>query len=365
MAPPIPKAKANDADSSDLREVRYEYSDNLAPLLTQLEASLWLSTYQAGKLVIVGVHDGALKLSFHNFERAMGIAISQKQVAVGGKDCVYFLKNAPELAAQMQPKGTHDACFLIRGAQYTSDIAIHEIAWGQDELVMTNTQFSCLCKLHRDYSFVPQWRPPFISALAPQDRCHLNGVALVDGQAKYVTVLDQTDTVGGWRPNKATNGCVLEIPRGKVVTSGLAMPHSPRVSQGRLWVLNSGLGELVSVDLSSGKTDSIVSLPGYPRGLAIAGRFAFIGLSKVRETATFGNLPISDRADNLKCGIAIVDLQTKRQLGLLEFQSGVDEIFDVQLLAGVRNPFLSGPYATKEGGSPIWLVPQPQSQPRQ
>ena len=345
------------SEPSDLREVRYEYSENLAPLLSRLGASLWLSTYQAGKLVIVGVHEGALKISFHNFERAMGIAVSQKQVAVGGKDCVYFLKNAPELAAQMQPTGTYDACFLIRGAQYTSDIAVHEIGWGQAELVLTNTQFSCLCKLHRDYSFVPLWRPPFISALAPQDRCHLNGVALVDGQPKYVTVLDQTDTAGGWRSQKATNGSILEVPSGRVVASGLAMPHSPRVSRNQLWVLNSGVGELSAVEQSSGRVEPVVSLLGYPRGLAIADRFAFVGLSKVRETATFGDLPICDRFDELKCGVAIVDLQTEKQIGLLEFQSGVDEIFDVQLLEGIRNPFLSGPYATAEGGAPIWLVP--------
>lgn len=339
------------------REVHFQCSNNLVPLLTQLNASLLLSTYQAGKLVVVGIHNQALQISFHNFEQAMGVAVSPKQIAVGGKDWIYFLKNAPELSPSVGAPNTHDACFLTRGAHYTSEIAVHELVWGQEQLVVTNTRFSCLCSLDNNYSFVPQWRPDFVQELAPEDRCHLNGVALVNGYPKYATVLDRTDTAGGWRPHKATNGCVLELPTSKVVTQGLAMPHSPRVRNDQLWVLNSGCGELCRVDLSSGERSTVLELPGYPRGLAIAGQFAFVGLSKVRETATFGNLPICEHFDDLKCGMAIVDLNTGKQLGLLEFQSGVDEIFDVQILPGIRNPFFSGPYAIADGNPPIWMVP--------
>jgi len=347
------------SDDTAQREVRYEYSNNLVPLLTRLGTSLLLSTYQAGKLVVVGVHDDKLQLSFHNFERAMGVAVGRTQIAVGGKDWIYFLKNAPELATRVGTPNTHDACFLIRGAHYSNDISVHELAWGQEQLVVTNTRFSCLCSLDNNYSFVPQWRPPFVSELAPEDRCHLNGIALVDGQPKYATVLGQTDTAGGWRPNKATDGCVLEVPTGQIVAQGLAMPHSPRIRQNDLWVLNSGQGTVMKVALSTGKMETVVELPGYPRGMALAGQFAFVGLSKVRETATFGNLPICEHFDDLKCGLAIVDLQAGKQVGLLEFQSGVDEIFDVQMLPGIRNPFFSGPYAAADGNPPIWMVPSP------
>ncbi|MGB7414263.1 MAG: TIGR03032 family protein [Thermosynechococcaceae cyanobacterium] len=350
-----------DPSSPAERKVSYDYPNQLVSLLKQLGSSLLLSTYQAGKLVVLGVHDDALQISFHNFDRAMGVAMGRNQIAIGGKDWIYFLKNAPELAPHVGAPNTHDACFLIRGAHYTGDIAVHELAWGTDQLVVNNTRFSCLCSLDNNYSFVPQWQPPFISALASEDRCHLNGIALVDGTPKYATVLGQTDTPGGWRPNKAIDGCVLELPSGKVVAKGLAMPHSPRISQGQLWVLNSGLGALTQINLPSGEIESVVELPGYPRGLAIAGQYAFVGLSKARESDTFGNLPISDRPDALKCGVAIVDLQTQTQLGLLEFKSGVDEIFDVQLLPGIRNPFFSGPHAVVDGSPPIWMVPSPSS----
>jgi uncharacterized protein (TIGR03032 family) len=195
--------------------------------------------------------------------------------------------------------------------------------------------------LSNNYNFIPQWQPNFVSAIAPEDRCHLNGMAMVNGMPKYVTVLGETNTPGGWRSQKAHGGCILEVPSSEVITAGLSMPHSPRMHQGVLWVLNSGRGELITVDSHSGKQEIIMALPGYTRGLAIVGKYAFVGLSKIRETAIFGNLPISDRFDDLKCGVAVVDLQTRQMISCLEFKSGVDEIFDLQAIAFYSNTYFS------------------------
>jgi uncharacterized protein (TIGR03032 family) len=344
------------AKQEGLREVRYEYSNNLASILNHLNVSLFFSTYQAGKLGVVTVKNNTLNISFHNFERAMGMAISPTRMAVGGRDWVYFLKNDSDLAAQIEPPGSYDACFLTRGAQYTGDISIHDLAWGNQELWVVNTRFSCLCTLTNNYNFLPQWQPSFISAIAPEDRCHLNGLAMVDGMPKYVTVLGQTDRPGGWRDNKVTGGCILEVPSSQVIADGLSMPHSPRVYQNRLWVLNSGYGEILTVDINSGKQEKILSLPGYTRGLALMGKYAFVGLSKIRETAIFGNLPICDRSNELKCGIAVVDLQTKKMISYLEFQQGVDEIFDTQI-SQFSSIIISGPHAITDGTQQIWSLP--------
>ena len=339
-----------------LREVRYEYSNNLTELLDRLQISLFFSTYQAGKLGVITVRERNLNSTYHNFEKVMGMAIEPNKMAVGGKEWVYFLPNDRNIAMQLEPVGSYDACFSTRSGQYTGDIAIHDLAWGGKELWVVNTRFSCLCTLSNNYNFLPQWKPAFISAIAPEDRCHLNGVAMLEGMPKYVTVLGQTDTAMGWRDCKVDGGCILEVPSSKVITAGLAMPHSPRIYQNRLWVLNSGHGNLTIVDLDSGQQEKIVSLPGYTRGLAFAGKYAFVGLSKIRETATFGNLPISDRFDELKCGIAVVDLQTRKMVGLLEFKAGVDEIFDVQISQFVT-PTISGPHAVVDGDSQIWSLP--------
>lgn len=168
--------------------------------------------------------------------------------------------------------------------------------------------------------------------------------------------MGKTDIPGGWRDNKASAGCILEVPSSKVVTEGLSMPHSPRMYQNILWVLNSGHGELITVDPASGKQEKIIALPGYTRGLALVGKYAFVGLSKIRETAIFGNLPIGDRFDNLKCGIAVIDLPTKQMISCVEFQAGVDEIFDIQI-AQFSSAMISGPHAITDGTNQIWSLP--------
>ena len=339
------------------REVRFEHSVNLAPLLSRLKVTLLVSTYQAGKIVAIGSHQGQLKQTFHNFDRPMGVAITAGSIAVAARNQIWLLRNAPDIAPRMEPRGQHDACYLTRSAQVTGEIQAHEIAWSGDELWVVNTLFSCLCTLHPNYSFVPRWKPSFITGLAAEDRCHLNGLAMDGGRPAYVTAMAQSDSAAGWRPTKVTSGCLIEVERNETVAAGFAMPHSPRVSQGQLWLLDSGRGHLVQVDRATGKTETVTQLPGYTRGLAFCGQIAFVGLSKIRETSTFGGVPIAEDREKLKCGVAAVELSSGRTVATLEFKSGVDEIFDVGLIPHVTMPALRGPFAAKEGAPTVWTVP--------
>jgi uncharacterized protein (TIGR03032 family) len=176
---------------------------------------------------------------------------------------------------------------------------------------------------------------------------------------RYVTALGETDTPAGWRPNKATGGCLLDVPSGRTVARGFAMPHSPRVYQGRVWLLDSGTGRLVTVDPATGGVQAVTELPGYTRGLAFHDGFAFVGLSRIRETAVFGGVPIAGRREGLRCGVAVVELSSGRRLAQLEFHSGVEEIFAVAVLPGVRFPAVSGPYPEVDGVPTIWSAPGP------
>ena len=193
----------------------------------------------------------------------MGLAVAPGRIAVGARAQVWLLRDAPDLAPAVEPVGRHDACYLTRSSQFTGEIQGHELAWAGDDLWVVNTAFSCLCTLDPAHSFMPRWRPPFVSALAAEDRCHLNGLAMVDGSPKYVTVLAESDTPQGWRRDKATGGCLIDVPTGETVARGFAMPHSPRVHGGRLWMLHSGVGRLVVVDPATGRHDDVVELPGY------------------------------------------------------------------------------------------------------
>src|SRR3954470_13691730 len=256
-------------------EFRYTQTERFVAVLHELGASLLVSTYQANKLLVGRATRGGLSMLVRTFDRPMGLAADAGRLAVGTCDRIWQLRNAPDIAPRVEPAGTHDARYVPRSCHVTGDVGVHELAWAGEELWLVNTRFSCLCTLHPDYSFVPRWRPPFVSALAAEDRCHLNGLAGADGRPRYVTALGETDTAGGWRANKPQGGCLMEVGSGEVVSRGLSMPHSPRWHDGRLWLLESGTGQLVLIHATSGQRQPVAELPGFARGLALCGPYAF------------------------------------------------------------------------------------------
>jgi uncharacterized protein (TIGR03032 family) len=273
----------------------------------------------------------------------MGLALDGNRLAIGTTCQVWEFVDVPAVTAKLDPPGTHDSCFLPRGSHVTGNIQIHEMAWGAgDQLWAVNTRFSCLCTLDRSASFAPRWRPPFVKELEPTDRCHLNGLAMVDGRPRYVTALGETDEPAGWRANKARGGILMDVASGEVIARGLSMPHSPRWYRGRLWVCESGAGTLGFVDAITGQYEPIVEVPGFTRGLDFAGNLAFVGLSQVRESAVFSGIPITERLqdDERTCGVCVVDLTSGRMVALLRFDMAVQEIFAVTILPGRRWPEL-------------------------
>jgi uncharacterized protein (TIGR03032 family) len=314
-----------------------------------------ISTYQTGHLVVVAARRGRLVLTFHQFERAMGIALKPGTIAICTRKEIWFARDAPDIAARLEPCGHFDGCFLARTAHFTGDIQAHEAAWVENEFWVVNTLFSCLAALHPRYSFAPRWRPPFVSDLLPEDRCHLNGLALVNGRPSYVTALAETNSPEGWRTAKAKEGCLIEVPSGQIVVRGLALPHSPLVDGGHIYFLHTGHGRLERVHPLTGQIHSVAELPGVARGLVLHGGFAFVGLSKARSTLE--GVPIMSRRGELMCGLAVVDVQTGRLAAHLKFLTGVEEIFDVQVLPGITFPYVSGPWADRDTGQPLWTLP--------
>ena len=319
--------------------MRSVHTSNLPDLLHQLGVSLVVSTYQAGKVIVIRAEGSSLNTHFRTFSKPMGIAADARGLTIGGTNTVWEYHNMPAVARKLPPEGKHDGCYLPRRIHVTGDIDIHELARDRDdELWVVNTRFCCLCTLDAHHSFCPRWRPPFVSALAPEDRCHLNGLAMVDGRPRYVTALGETNTAGGWRANKARGGIVMDVDAGEIVLHGLSMPHSPRWYRGRLWVLESGEGSLSVVDVTRRTWQTVAQLPGFTRGLDFVGSLAFIGLSQVRESAVFSGIPLVERVGERACGVWVVHIETGQTVAFLRFEAGVQEIFAVQALPGVRFP---------------------------
>ncbi len=335
-APPSPRAR----DEGPQAPVRSVNTTSFAALLERLGISLAVSTYQAGKLMLLRARNGKLNAHFRTFSMPMGVAGDRRRLVVGSRTHILDYRNDANAAKKLASAVPCDACYLLRKSHVTGDIRIHDVALAGNDIWFVNTRFSCLCTLDQEHSFVPRWRPPFVSALVPEDRCHLNGLAIADNRPRFVTCHAATNEEAGWRADKAAGGCLIDVETNETVLRGLSMPHSPRCYAGHVWLLESGHGSLARVDVKTRRWDAVATLPGFTRGLDFYQHYAFVGLSRVRETAIFNGIPITERPDERHCGVWVIDLRTGNVEGFVRFEAGVHEIFAVQVLPGVHYPDL-------------------------
>lgn len=350
-APPT----AADAAASVEQILGSAHTTNFPELLRRLGACLLVSTYQAGKLVILRPDGNAINTHFRTFNRPMGMAADRERIALGTHIEIAEFRNMPAVAARLQDPPRHDAVYLARRGHITGAIDIHEMAFDADGVLwFVNTAFSCLCTLDDRSSFVPRWRPKCVSHYAPEDRCHLNGLGMRDGRPRYLTALGETNTPEGWRANKRDGGVLFDLDSDSVIARGLSMPHSPRWHDGRLWLLESGRGALVTIDPATGAKTDVARVPGFARGLDFLGPVAFIGLSQLRESNAFTDIPITEDNADRQSGVWVVNVETGKTIALLKFTGGVQEIFAVQALPGVLFPEIihEGSYLTNSFALP-------------
>ncbi|MBD2410347.1 TIGR03032 family protein [Nostoc calcicola FACHB-389] len=325
-------------------ELEITSSRQFTSWLLEQNLSLAFSTYQAGKLFFIGLQPtGKLSVFERTFDRCMGLWAEGQSLYMSSLYQLWRLENA------LEPGNNHngyDALYVPQVGYVTGDLDVHDVARSGEQIVFVNTLFSCLATLSNTHSFVPLWQPPFIAKLAAEDRCHLNGLAMRDGQPRYVTTTSTSDVADGWRDHRANGGCVMDITSNEVIVSGLSMPHSPRWYRDKLWLLNSGTGEFGYVDWERGAFEPVAFCPGYLRGLTFAGEFAIVGLSLPRHNKTFSGLALDEnlRAKNAepRCGLLVINLTTGDIVHSLRIEGVVTELYDVVALSGVRRPMAIG-----------------------
>ena len=320
-------------------------SRGLPGWLADANTSLAFTTYQAGKLFLLGLQPGGrLSLFERSFNRCMGLCAHADSLWLSTLFQIWRLENA--LPAGHVQDG-HDRLYIPRVAHTTGDLDVHDLAvTTTGQVVFVNTLFSCLATLSDRASFVPLWRPPFISRLAAEDRCHLNGLALADGAPAFVTLVGRSDVADGWREHRRRGGMVYDVRSNEPVCADLSMPHSPRLHGDRLWLLEAGSGQLGFVDPDSGRFERVAFLPGYARGLCIVGDHAVVGLSKLRRSRTFADLELGEQLANRgaepRCGLMVIDLRSGDAVHWLRLDGIVEELYDVAALPGVRRPMALG-----------------------
>lgn len=316
-----------------------QYSPSFPALLQQLGCSLALSTYQAGKVVFVSpLNEQRLVQLPRSFPKAMGISLREGKLAIALKDAVQVFRNSPELAKSYPRKPqVYDALFMPRATYYTGQVDLHDVHWGADKLWAVNTSFSALCVVDDDYSFRPVWKPAFISKLASEDRCHLNGLAMRNDMPAYVSALGDGDTPQSWRDSITTGGVVMDIEKNQIVARGLPMPHSPRLYDGKLLVLCSASGELRLIEPEKEQSTVLFQADYFMRGMAKQGDYLFIGTSRIRKSSkTFGKLPMAKKAQH--AGVIALHLPSLKIVAQFWYENSVDEIYDVQVLPNIQRP---------------------------
>lgn len=345
-ATPDPPA-ATAAPGGQPQQIKLEISTSrqFNSWMAEHRVSLAFTTYQTHRLFLIGLKpDGMVSLFERNFTRCMGLWSDGQTMWMSSLYQLWRFENA------LQPGQTYngfDRCYVPRMGYTTGDLDVHDIAVdAQGRPIFVATLFGCLATLSPRHSFQPLWKPPFITKIAAEDRCHLNGLAMENGKPRYVTAVSETDITDAWREKRESGGVVIDVQTNQVVARGLSMPHSPRVHQGRIWLMNSGSGQIGWIDPKIGKFEPVAFVPGYLRGMAIVGDFAIIGMSKARQNKTFSGLKLDDELKRhgvaARCGLMVLDMRSGDLVHWLRIEGGVEELYDVVVLPGVTRPAALG-----------------------
>lgn len=356
-------AESTKAEQTAATSAQYSVSGGLFNRLNQLNISIALTSYQSSLLYLIGRNkEGGINIHQTGLLKPMGLSLDKKGglTLTSGYQIMRF-ENV--LEANQQVNNTFDTCYVPRRVHVTGNLDAHDVGINSnDQPIFINTRFNCIATVSERHSFVELWRPPFVSALVDEDRCHLNGMAMQDGEPRYVTAVSKSDTIDGWRDRRSDGGVVIDVKTNQIVCEGLSMPHSPRLHKGQLWLLNSGTGELGVVKMGKdgkGQFEAKVFCPGFTRGLAFYENYAFVGLSKPRYKR-FEGLALADKlkqADSEPwCGVQIIDLTTNSCVDWFRIDGNVSELYDLEIIPNSVCP-MAVPPESAEAASLVTFAP--------
>ena len=344
--PPQARVVGDDVSSNEpTNPFHLHFSPKLVPWLASINGALAISTYTAGKVVIIGPNRGKLAVTERNFDRAMAMLPLEEGLLLSTDFQIWRFENGLEAGKIYDD---WDKIFLPRHCHVTGKVDTHDFNYDRNgKLIAAITKYNCLAYIEDHGCFSPMWKPSFIEGdeLVGEDRCHLNGFCMEAGEPAYATVVGASNISQGWREHRADGGMLIDVRTNKIVVSGLSMPHSPRFHRGRLWLLEAGRGYLGSVDLEKGEFKPLAWCPGFVRGLRFFGDYAIVGISKPRHN-TFKGLPLDDelpkRNAEPECGVYFIRLEDGEIVHKLTITGSVDEIYDVAMLPNTQAPMMVG-----------------------
>ena len=350
MPSDLPNDTPKDAQIAATKGPILQYSEGMTDWLAAHDCSLAVSTYQAMRLMLIGRKlDGTLRVHERLVNSCKGLYSNGQTLWVSTTHSLWRFENSLR-DGKISTTGV-DRLYQPRESRVTGKIDIHEIAMGDPAQfgadagpapIFISSAFNCLATISNTASFQALWRPPFITSTKGGDRCHLNGIAMDGSRAAYVSMTSGSNDLSGWREDRQAGGMIMDVEANEPVATGLSMPHSPRLYDGKLWVLNSGHGELCTVDVASGKTTTVAATHGFARGLGFIGRSAIVGLSLPRRNEIFEGLALDAKFTDTEkqpiCGLQIIDIDTGETQHWLRFNHTIEELFDIAILHGIQQP---------------------------
>jgi len=369
-----PDKQQEDAEEKESRPFDFSssHTDNFPGILSGLNISLAVTSYQSSCLFLVRSNGEVIDTNFVRFMRPMGICADSHRLTLGTFTEVVDFRRCDDLLEQIKAGEMDseeelskkvleknkkameelirrrneeisklkeaDALYLPRMSLTTGMINIHDIAWGTEGLWVVNSTFSCLATLQPDHSFVARWKPHFITELKPEDRCHLNGMAIKDGKPGYVTTFTQSDELDSWSDRDSMDGTLMDVERNEILLDGLLMPHSPRYYRGHVYLCDSGTGRVLKYCPDTGEVSTLIQLQGFPRGMNFFGPLMFVGLSKIRASENRHPLPVDEMFDETYSGVWVVNLETGDEVAHIRFEGDVEQIYDIALIPEANYP---------------------------
>jgi len=360
------------------KEQEFDFSststDNFPKILKTLNISLAVTSYQSARLILIRSDGETIDTNLKAFPRPMGIFADENHITLGTLNQVLEFKKADDILKSIQ-KGSldstsnfskkilekdkeqmlelkkqrdeeireiqkADSLYLHRASITTGMINIHDIAWGDEGLWVVNSTFSCLSTLSPDSSFIARWKPKFISELVPEDRCHLNGMAMLNGKPKYVTTFNMENSRDSWSEGRIDYGTLIDVDTHEILIEGMIMPHSPKVYKDEIYVCESGLGVVWKYNPKTKEKTQVVKLQGFTRGLYFYGGVMFVGLSQVRVSEIKNPTPLSKEYDETYAGVWMINLSDNSEIGHIKFGGDVDQIYDIAIIPESTNPEL-------------------------
>jgi uncharacterized protein (TIGR03032 family) len=316
--------------------------------MSENNCSLFVSSYKQHEVYSLGLtQNNEISIWVTKLARPMGLGFDEKN------EKSLYLSNLGHIFRyeEMGPEedkqfGVFDKNYYPENCNIAGDLDIHDLSASDGEVYYISALFNSIVQPSMSKSFSLFWKPPWISLkegnmLAAEDRCHLNGMCLENGLPRYVTSACRGDFVGTWR-DRTNEGIVYDIWNEEVLCENLWSPHSPRLYQDKLWVLQSGTGELGYIDRENKTFVPKVFLAGFLRGLSFINNYAVVSSSLDRHDHAFRNLPLGkileEKGLTAKCGLWVVNLTTFNIEHYLEFQEPCTELYEVICIPNTRRP---------------------------